>query len=145
MLRGRIVRKDANGVPRPVRWARVVARDEHDDLGWAHGDDRGEFLLVLGIPAAAAAMPADPMQVELAVTVPPPVVVDPDDVLLTTVDPLWDLPVQTVVAMSDPPPDPLTDPVLTGRGPWPGPELGPFGVSVPLGRETSVALELPAP
>ena len=52
---------------------------------------------------------------------------------------------QTVVATAVPPPDPITDPVLTGRGHWPGPELGPFAVGVLLGRETTVPIALPPP
>jgi hypothetical protein len=140
ILRGRVVRPGADGVRRPVRWVRVVARDEHDDLGWAHGDERGEFVLVIGSSADAATMPVDPLPLELTLTVPPAVPVDPADVLLEVVDPLWDLPVQTAVATDDS----LTDPVLTGRSPWPGPEFGPFAVTVPLGRESSVSIELPS-
>ncbi|MFC5219670.1 hypothetical protein [Streptomyces coerulescens] len=51
-LRGRV--EDADGVP--VRWARVTARHprQGDVLGRAHGDDRGEFLLVLGAPPELA-------------------------------------------------------------------------------------------
>ena len=139
VLRGRVTRPDSDGVPRLVRWARVVARDEHDDLGWAHGDDRGEFALVLGGSPDAATMPADPLAVELTVTAPPAVTVDPADVLLTSLDPIWDLPVQTAFATADP----LIDPVLTGRAHWPGPALGPFTTDVPLGRESSVSIELP--
>jgi hypothetical protein len=140
VLRGRVVRP-VGGVLRPVRWVRVVARDEHDeDLGWAHGDDRGEFGLVLGNPAGVATMPADPMPVQLTVTVPPEVPDDPADVLRKIVDPLWDLPAQTAIATADP----FTDPVLTGRALWPGTEHGPFLVAAPLGRELFVPIELTA-
>jgi hypothetical protein len=140
ILRGRVVRPGSDGDLHPVRWVRVVARDEHDDLGWAHGDDRGEFVLVISSAAGASTMPLDPLPVELTVTAPPAATVDPADVLLKVVDPLWDLPVQTAIAADDP----LTDPILTGRALWPGTEFGPFAVNVPLGRESTVAIELPA-
>ncbi|TDW77126.1 hypothetical protein [Kribbella pratensis] len=140
VLRGRVVRPGADGELHPVRWVRVVARDTLDDLGWAHGDDRGEFVLILGSPAGAGTMPVDPLPVELTLTLPPAVTADPADVLLKVVDPLWDLPVQTAIATDDP----STDPVLTGRGPWPGTPFGPFAAPVPLGRESTVTIQLPA-
>ena len=139
VIRGRVTRPDADGIVRPVRWTRVVARDDLDDLGWAHGDDRGEFVLTLASVADAAAMPPDPLPVHLIVSAPDTPVPDPADPLLPVVDPIWDLPVETAVAGADP----LTDPVLTGRALRDGTESDPVDVEVALGRETFLPIELP--
>lgn len=67
-LRGRIRREISPGVAEPVAWSRVIVTRPgagpasfatETPLGWAHGDDRGEFLLVLGNGAVsgAAALP----------------------------------------------------------------------------------------
>jgi hypothetical protein len=102
-MRGRVVR---NGVP--MRWARVEAAlpaPPNTVVARAHGDDRGEFLLLLS-PAAATAGDLPPL-ISLRVTVygpnvapPPP---DPD------VDPLSDLPLEPL-----PSPD-VNDPVALGE------------------------------
>jgi hypothetical protein len=48
VIRGRIERDDGTGQLTPVRWARVRATNPSDEeIGWAHGDDRGEFVLVV--------------------------------------------------------------------------------------------------
>lgn len=54
-IRGRVV--DTEGAP--VRWVRVTARHAVHGavLGRAHGDDRGEFLLVLGVLPRKLAAP----------------------------------------------------------------------------------------
>lgn len=68
-LRGRIRREVSPGVNATVPWARVIVTRAgagpanfatEAQIGWAHGDDRGEFLLVLGNSAVsgAAALPA---------------------------------------------------------------------------------------
>ena len=45
-LRGRV---ETNGAA--VRWPRIAAQDlKKNPVGWAHGDERGEFVLVLDIP-----------------------------------------------------------------------------------------------
>jgi hypothetical protein len=67
-LRGRVVHGDG----RPLRWARIEARlpgaDPDEEPIWrAHGDDRGEFLLVVGTDGntgdLARLSPADAMPV----------------------------------------------------------------------------------
>jgi hypothetical protein len=104
-LRARALRNGA-----PLRWARVEATlaDGTTVVGRAHGDDRGEFLLLL----ASEAMPAGDLVEPLPLTVtvyapdPPPVPASPD---LPAVDPLWDLPLEVL-------PDPgLPDPVSAGQ------------------------------
>jgi len=112
VIRGRVV---WDGTARAVRWARVVARpaqpidvlDENGDvidtiqpeLGLAHGDDRGEFVLVLGpLPRELYVLPELDLDLELIVeAAPEPAATDPvDSPTRSRTDPLWDLPVETV-------------------------------------------------
>lgn len=147
VVRGRVVRQDG-GVLRSVRWARVratVASGAVDvEVGWAHGDDRGEFVLVLRPPSDALTVPADPMVVNLTVSRqdPPPLppATDPD---LADLDLLWDLPLERVV----PSPTAATGALLTGRGFVPGfPQVTPVNpvnpISLRHGRHTSVVLRI---
>jgi len=143
VMRGRVSRLvDAGtGEVAPVRWTRVSAVDEVGDVvGWAHGDDRGEFVLVLGHPGAAVVVPDDPLPVELTVGATlPPVTPDPLDPLRPTVDPLWDLPAEPLPATLTP----AADDRFTGRALLPGQTVfGPFPFDLPLGRETSVQIQL---
>ncbi|WP_250002278.1 hypothetical protein [Actinoplanes sp. M2I2] len=139
VIRGRVTRPDADGIAQPVRWVRAVARDEDgDDLGWAHGDDRGEFTLIVTGPDGVLTMPPDLLPVLVTVTVPPDGVPPPGDPLVPQVDPIWDLPVETTFADADP----LTDPVRTGRSLWDGPESGPFVAELALGRETFLPIAI---
>jgi hypothetical protein len=121
-LRGRVVRDN-----RPMRWARVEARTAGANgvvVGRAHGDDRGEFLLLLGTSPAVAGTP-------IAVTVygpaAAPAPATPD---LPGLDPLWDLPLEVVPA----PDDPGGDRVSTGEALPAGYVAGPSRtVPLPLG------------
>ncbi|MFC4065955.1 hypothetical protein [Actinoplanes subglobosus] len=134
VVRGRVVTPD--GVP--VRWARIRAADDTgEDAGWAHGDDRGEFVLVVDLAENALAPADDPLAVSITVTaVVPAPEPDPDDPLRPVVDPLWDLPVEPL-------PD---DDALAGRVELPGQtSFGPFPFDLPLGRETSLSIPLPIP
>jgi hypothetical protein len=75
-IRGRVVHLGA-----PIRWTRVVAALNGAVIGRAHGDDRGEFLLVLGITDNLGDLPP-----ELTVTIRvygrvPALPVDPADPL----------------------------------------------------------------
>lgn len=133
-LRGRVLRQQPPPAePAPMRWARVEARTNGVLVGRAHGDDRGEFLLVLGIDSAHTGDLVVPLPVDVTVTGPTarPVPAAAD---LPRRDPLWDLPVEEV------PPANVTDTVSSGEDP--PPEYVP-GVSVtrtvnlPLGRITS--------
>jgi hypothetical protein len=98
-FRGRAVRNGA-----PDRWVRAEARIRGTNrvVGRAHGDERGEFLLIVGSdPSAPAALP-DTVELRVRIdtaTAPAPVV---------TGDPLADLPLQTLTAPS------TTDPVSDG-------------------------------
>ncbi|GAA0451770.1 hypothetical protein ACFQ2B_02785 [Streptomyces stramineus] len=95
-MRGRVV--DSAG--EPVRWVRVTARHPVRDvvLGSAHGDDRGEFLLVLGVPPTALVGPAGLTQdvaLDLAARTAPP----PGGPTGSAQDPLGDLLLETLPAV----------------------------------------------
>ena len=83
VVRGRVRRPDANGLLQPVAWARfTITRPPlalpppvfggEPEVTWAHGDDRGEFLAVLGpaIFSGGAALPAS-VTLTLWVHLPP--------------------------------------------------------------------------
>lgn len=106
----------------PLRWVRVEARipGKTPVIGRAHGDDRGEFLLLIAIRAAEfkalglepvliGAQENKPHEVELEIKIFGPAVPPvPLPVDLPMRDPLWDLPLET---LSPPGAD---DPVATG-------------------------------
>lgn len=89
LVRGRITRAG-----RPVRWARVqaVITGTGDEAGWAHADDRGEYVLPIGNTNDQIGFASDPLPVTLTAGFldpgPVPPATDPRRVL---VDPLWDL------------------------------------------------------
>jgi hypothetical protein len=137
VVRGRVT----TGAAAPVRWVRVRAVDgAGEDVGWAHGDERGEFVLVVTAAAGAVVPADDPLPVELTVTATlPPPAPDPADPLRPAVDPLWDLPVEPLPALAG-----AGDDRYAGRVPLPGQHpFGPFPHNLPLGRETSVQIQIP--
>jgi hypothetical protein len=91
-LRGRIVRDGE-----PMRWARAEARRTADDVvvGHAHGDQHGEFLLVLDQAASRGADLILPLEVQVTVFGPDDAPL-PEDFPDADTDPLWDLPVEEV-------------------------------------------------
>lgn len=108
-LRGRVTR---NGLP--MRWARVVATLAGSDVivGRAHGDDRGEFLLLINANLTSAGAVPNPLDIKVTVTGPKdlPIPPSPD---LPKLDPLWDLPLETLANPGE------DDPVATGdQLPW---------------------------
>jgi hypothetical protein len=130
VIRGRVVWE---GTSRPVRWTRVTARpaqpidvlDENGEvvdsiqpgLGLAHGDDRGEFVLVLGVlPSELYVLPELDLDVELLVeAAAEPASDDPvDSPTGSRTDPLWDLPLETVGSLD--PADGVTLGVTTPAG-----------------------------
>lgn len=98
-LRGRLLR--ASGAP--VRWARVDVRipGRTTPLGVAHGDDRGEFVLLLPPEAVGARQLARTLDLEVHVFARAASFV-PDPQRLAT-DPLDDLPVETDASGAAPP------------------------------------------
>jgi hypothetical protein len=110
-IRGRVVR-DGN----PVRWPRIRAyADANVLVGWAHGDDRGEFVLVITDTATPPPVEGT-VDVTLAVVAPPPPAAAPDPD-----DRLADLVVETVPRSAAPPgPNDLDNGLLRGRVKPPG-------------------------
>jgi len=108
-LRGRVMR---DGLP--MRWARVVAALAGSDVivGRAHGDDRGEFLLLINANVATGSAVPQPLAIEVSVFGPKDAPTPPSPEL-PDLDPLWDLPLETLANPGD------DDPVATGvQLPW---------------------------
>jgi hypothetical protein len=108
-VRGRVLRADGSA----ARWARVSAvdADHRYPAGWAHGDDRGEFLLVLTPSDAGLFTPGSALaHVTLTISARP-VPVTIDSPAQSQADPLWDLEVETL------PPPGAADTVSDGRTP----------------------------
>jgi hypothetical protein len=101
-MRGRVMR---NG--QPMRWARVTATLSGSSVvvGHAHGDDRGEFLLLIAANVTTGSTLPKPLEVAVSVFGPSPLPPTPE---LPWLDPLWDLPHEQLAAPGDP------DPVATG-------------------------------
>jgi hypothetical protein len=110
-LRGRVLR---NG--KPMRWARVVARLAGEAVlaGRAHGDDRGEFLLLINAQVTAGSALPIPLNIDVSIF-GPAVEPIPNPADLPTRDPLWDLPLETLAA-----PGTLVDQVASGEQLPPG-------------------------
>lgn len=105
-LRGRVLRGG-----KPVRWARVEATLPGTTVvvGRAHGDDRGEFLLLLGTNASPLGDLED-NTLEIRVTAFAPVLaLVPADPSVPELDPLWDLPLEKAALTG------LPDPVSAGE------------------------------
>ena len=119
VVRGRVRQLNANGVPQPVAWARLTFTRptltlpppvfaSEPQVAWAHGDDRGEFMAVLG-PAifnGGAALPASltlTLWVHLAPLAP----------AFNPLDPLANLPLEVAGSAT-------SGAVLEGKAPPPG-------------------------
>lgn len=102
-LRGRVTQGG-----RPVRWSRIEATMPFTNVrvGRAHGDDKGEFLLLIEpIASPLGGNLRDPLPIRVTVFIPavPP---DPSSPDLPQLDPLWDLPLEEASAPGAP--DPVT-------------------------------------
>jgi hypothetical protein len=107
-LRGRVTRGG-----RPMRWARVEARlpNSQEVVARAHGDDRGEFLLILGpraSPFDELGKFDDPVPVVVTVFGPQQAPA-PNPPAVAEEDPLWDLQPEEAA-----PPGQSPDPVMDG-------------------------------
>ncbi len=100
IVRGRVLRSDLS----VARWARVSAIDADHGyaLGWAHGDDRGEFLLVLASSSAELFAPGSPLAAVTVTASARPVPVTLETPAQSTADPLWDLEVETLPTPGSP-------------------------------------------
>jgi hypothetical protein len=105
-------------------------------VGRAHGDDRGEFLLLVALPPTHVGVVTDPLPVTLTVLAPdkPPVLSRPD---LAALDPYWDLPQEALLA-----PGTVPDPVAEGVTPPNGYRKAKttWTVRLPLGTVSSSAI-----
>jgi hypothetical protein len=108
-LRGRVLRQ-VDGQDIGARWVRVEAALPGTEVvvGRAHGDDRGEFLLLVQSGAIPVGDLTDPLPIQITIFAPDPLPppASPDD---TESDPLWDLPIEEVPAPG------LPDPVSEGE------------------------------
>jgi hypothetical protein len=102
-LRGTVTRAGA-----PFRWCRVEARRGTTVVGRAHGDDRGEFLLLLDSRSAGVGDLVEPFvfSVRIFGLAAPAVPVSLDR---PSIDPLWDLPLEVLPGFG------LADTVSTGE------------------------------
>ena len=91
VIRGRIRRGASMANASSVAWARIVVTQPgaapadfsaETQIGWAHGDDRGEFLVVLGAQAipGGAVLPQT-VQLRVWIFLPPSDALDPADPL----------------------------------------------------------------
>jgi hypothetical protein len=107
-VRGRAVR---NG--QPLRWTRIEATLPDTDLiiGRAHGDDRGEFFLLLDATATTPGELPDGIEVRVDVFAAAAAPV-PETAELPSLDGLWDLPIEQADTLD--PADPELDDVSSG-------------------------------
>jgi hypothetical protein len=130
-VRGRVVRAGL-----PVRWPRVEAIGPGDlTVGWAHGDERGEFLLLLTGTGTLAPPPPSDLNVRLLLhaRLPAPGAPTPPP----GADPLADLPREVLARSAAPPlPADLDNPLLRGQTVPAGYTTATNrpAVTVPLGR-----------
>lgn len=95
---------------KPMRWARIEASLPATGkvVARAHGDDRGEFLLVIGPNANPVGDLVNPLTLTVKVFGPVPIPI-PATADTPARDPLWDLPLET------PPAPGAADTVSTGE------------------------------
>jgi len=126
-IRGRVER---NG--KPMRWARVRAKLDGTitAVGYAHGDDRGEFLLLISSGASMVGDLVSPLAIRVDVFGPavPPVA---NPATLPLMDPLWDLPEEAAQELDTT--DPEDDPISAG-------ESAPANYTATTGRTIDVPL-----
>ena len=96
-MRGRVTWNQSAANEVPARWVRVEARIGGQVVGRAHGDDRGEFLLLLDSSAGGLGDLPSPPTVTAQVTVFGPAAPAP----IPANDPLGDLPVEILLADPD--------------------------------------------
>jgi hypothetical protein len=94
-MRGRVTWNQSMVDEVPARWVRVQASINGQIVGRAHGDDRGEFLLLLDSRAGGQGDLPEPLDVVVTVFGPPA----PQQI--PAGDPLGDLPLEVVLADPD--------------------------------------------
>ena len=135
IVRGRVVRGTD-----PVRWPRITARGPGQQaIGWAHGDERGEFVLVIEDTGTLPPPAPTQLPVQLYMTARIPSTPNPSD-------PYADLTIEPLPRSAVPPgPDDLDNNVLRGRK-TPADHVPsttvPPPISVPVGQELLLASPL---
>jgi hypothetical protein len=137
-IRGRVV----NGGT-AVRWARVTAIGPGNQaVGWAHADERGEFLLVVADTGTLPPPAPSELAIDLRVTAP-----DPNQAPPPSDDAYADLVVEELPRSGNPPgPNDLDNSVLRGRATPAGYIANTAAVpqlTVPVGRELALATDIP--
>jgi hypothetical protein len=94
-LRGRVTWNQPALNEVPARWVRVAATMGDQVVGRAHGDDRGEFMLVLDSEAGGLGDLPAPLVAQVTIFGPPAPVAIPAD------DPFGDLPIEILAADPD--------------------------------------------
>jgi hypothetical protein len=134
-IRGRVVQGTT-----PVRWPRITALGPGNQaVGWAHGDERGEFVLVIVSTGTVAPPAPDTLVVALTVTAPA-VAATPGT------DPSSDLVVEDVPPSHVPTqPGDLDNPLLRGRATPPGyvASTVPTTLTIPVGAMTTLTADVP--
>lgn len=137
-VRGRV----HDGNDRPVRWARITAVNPGNEaVGWAHADERGEFLLVVERTGALPAPAPTELPVRLRVTARDPAQrprIDPDD-------PYADLAAEDITRSSAPPgPQDVDNDIVRGRA-VPAGYVASTTVQPPVAALVGQELHLAAP
>ena len=136
IVRGRVVRGTD-----PVRWPRITARGPGQEaVGWAHGDERGEFVLVIEDTGTLPPPAPTQLSVQLFVTARIPSTPDP-------FDPYADLTIEPLPRSAAPPgPDDRDNDVLRGRS-TPADHVAsstvPAPIPVSVGQELVLASPVP--
>lgn len=137
-IRGRVV----NGST-AVRWARLTAIGPGNQaVGWAHADERGEFLLVVADTGTLPPPAPSELAIDLRVTAP-----DPNQPPSPSDDAYADLVVEELPRSANPPtPNDLDNSVLRGRATPAGYVANTAAVpqlTVPVGRELALTTDIP--
>lgn len=134
-VRGRVVRGTES-----VAWPRITAVGPGGEaVGWAHGDDRGEFVLV--IVSTGSIDPPVPSTLDITL-----VVIAPSTAVRPATDPLSDLVIETVPQSQIPPTaGDLDSPLLHGRAIPPGYVTSTTltAMTVPVGVTTQLTADVP--
>ncbi len=136
-IRGRVA---SGGIA--VRWARITAIGPgRQAVGWAHADERGEFLLVIADTGTMPPPAPSELPVDLTVIAPDPAQAGP------AADPFADLVVEALPRSANPPsPTDLDNGILRGRTAPPGYVANTSAVpqlTVPVGRELTLTSDIP--
>jgi hypothetical protein len=138
-IRGRVTHAG-----RPVRWARLTGIGPgNQPVGWAHADERGEFVLVVDSTGTLPPPAPEALPLDLLVVAPDPAPPAPD----RGTDQYADLVVEALARSANPPaPQHLDSDVLRGRsmpaGYRPNTATVPQ-LSVPIGAELILTTDIP--